>query len=143
MLKKKRKFIIAGVIVFLAIGYLGLVGYQNSKAFDYTVSQLRKQGNSVNSQAVRVSGQVIPGSIEQKSGDLTLKFTIAEGGQNLPVVYRGVVPDTFKAGVEIIIIGSLDAGGTFQAKTLMPKCPSRYVPIGKASLTKENNSWQI
>jgi cytochrome c-type biogenesis protein CcmE len=46
---------------------------------------------------------------------------------SLPVHYRGVIPDTFKPGVEVIVEGGLDPGTqVFKAKTLMTKCPSKY-----------------
>lgn len=140
--KKKRKFIIAGAIIFIAIGYLGVVGYQNAKAFDYSVSEFQKQGEPIRSQTIRISGQVVPGTVEQKSSDLTLRFSISEGGQTLPVVYRGDVPDTFKPGGEIVIVGKLNSSGTFEAKTLMPKCPTRYVPVSKLLPIKDISSWQ-
>jgi cytochrome c-type biogenesis protein CcmE len=59
-----------------------------------------------------------------------LRFTIVdlEGDENLPVVYQGVVPDTFRVGNEVVIEGQLNSDGIFQADTLMPKCPSKYEP---------------
>lgn len=140
---RKKKFIIGGLILFLAIGYLGFMGFRSSASYYYTVSELLAQGDSVHARVVRVNGQVVPGSVEQKSGDLSLKFTVAEGGKDLPVVYRGVVPDTFQPGGNIVIVGTLDVGGVFQAKTLMPKCPSKYEPAGAALPAKGNNSWRI
>ena len=40
--------------------------------------------------------------------------------------YRGVAPDTFTDGVDIVVEGRLDANGVFQATTLLAKCASRY-----------------
>lgn len=142
MFKKKRKFIIAGSVIVLAIGYLSLVGYQNAKAFDYTVSEFQTAAQATRSQTIKLSGEVVPGSIEQKGGDFTLKFKISEGGQTLPVVYRGEVPDTFKPGGQVIVVGRLNPSGVFEAKTLMPKCPTRYVPTTKALPTKDTNLWR-
>lgn len=140
---RKKKFIIGGLILFLAIGYLGFMGFRSSASYYFTVSELLAQGNIPQTQVIRVNGTVVPGSVEQKSGDLSLMFNVTEGGKNLPVVYRGVVPDTFKPGGDIVIEGSLDAGGVFQAKTLLPKCPSKYEPVGAALPTRGSNSWQI
>ncbi|MBI2853163.1 MAG: cytochrome c maturation protein CcmE [Chloroflexi bacterium] len=142
MIRKKRKFVIAGAIIFLAIGYLGITGYQNAKTFDYTVSEFQKADEAIRTQMVKVSGEVVPGTVQQTPGDFTLKFTVAEGGTSLPVVYRGDVPDTFKPGGAIVIVGKLNSIGVFEAKTLMPKCPTRYVPVGKAPPTKDISSWQ-
>ena len=42
------------------------------------------------------------------------------------VSYSGAVPDTFKAGAEVIVEGGMGPEGRFAAKTLMTKCPSKY-----------------
>ena len=126
MLKKKR-FLIGGIILFLALGYLGFTGFQSSATYYYTVSELTGQGSSIYGENVRVNGQVVPGSVEQEAQGRILRFTIIEGEESLPVVYQGVVPDTFKVGNEVVVEGQLDSDGIFQAHTLMPKCPSRYV----------------
>ena len=127
---KKKRFFIGGAIVFLAIGYLGFMGFQSSATYYYTVSELLEQKSSIYDNSMRVNGQIIPGSIEQEPGSFTLRFTIidTEGEDRLPVVYRGVVPDTFKVDNEVVVEGHLNSDGAFQAHTLMTKCPSRYVP---------------
>jgi len=140
---KKKKFIIGGLILFLAVGYLGFIGFRSSASYYYTVSELMAQGNIRPTQSVRVNGKVLAGSVEQKSGDLSLEFTVTEGGKNLPVVYRGVVPDTFTPGGDIVVEGTLSAGGIFQAKTLLPKCPSKYKPAATIPPAKGSYSWQI
>ncbi|MDP2720236.1 MAG: cytochrome c maturation protein CcmE [Dehalococcoidia bacterium] len=125
---KKKKFLISGLIVFLAIAYLGFVGFRSSATFYYTVSELQAKGDSVKGQNLRVNGLVAPGSVQTEEGGFVLKFTVTEGGKDIPVFYRGTVPDTFKAGNEVVAEGHIDSAGIFQANTIMPKCPSKYVP---------------
>ena len=125
---RKRKFLIGGIIVFLAIGYLAYMGFESSATYYYTVSEFIERGNSSYSENVRVKGQVAPGSVEQEAAGSVLRFTIINGGEGLPVAYQGVVPDTFKVGSEVVVEGQLNSAGIFQAHTLMPQCPSRYVP---------------
>ncbi len=125
---KGRKFLISGVILFLAIGYLGYIGFQNSATYYYTVSELLQQGAPAHGENVRVNGQVAPDSIEQEAGGFKLMFTIIDGEESLPVVYQGAVPDAFKAGNDVVIEGYLSPEGIFQANTILTKCPSKYVP---------------
>ena len=127
MLRKKR-FLIGGITVFLAIGYLVFMGFQDSVTYYYTVSELMEQGSSIYDENVRVKGQVAPGSVEQEATGRILRFTIIDGKESLSVTYQGAVPDTFKVGAEVIVEGQFNSNGIFQAHTLMPKCPSRYVP---------------
>ena len=103
----------------------------DSATYYYEVGELLAQGNSINNETVRVNGQVAPGSLEQEAAGSILRFTMVdiEGDESLPVVYQGVVPDTFKVGNEVVVEGKLSSEGIFQAYTLMPTCPSKYVPI--------------
>ena len=127
---KKKKFLIGGIIIVLAIGYLSFMGISSSATYYYEVSELMEQGSSIYGENVRVNGQVVPGSMEQESGSFILRFTIVdvEGEASLPVVYQGVVPDTFKVGNAVVVEGEIDPDGVFQAHILMPKCPSKYEP---------------
>ena len=127
MLKKKR-FLIGGIIVFLALGYLGYTGFEGSATYYYTVGELIEQGNSIYGENVRLNGLVAPGSIEQESSNFIMRFTIINGEASLPVVYQGVVPDAFRVGNEVVVEGYLDSDSTFQANTILAKCPSKYVP---------------
>lgn len=126
---RKKKFLIGGIIVFAAIGYLSYMGFAASATYYYTVNELMEQGSSVYGERVRVNGQVSPGSVQQEATERTLRFTIIDEEVSLPVFYQGTVPDSFKAGNDVVIVGHLDSSGVFQAQTLMPTCPSRYVPL--------------
>ena len=125
---RQRKFLISGFIIFLAIGYLGFIGFQSSAIYYFTVSELAEQESAIHDQNVRVYGQVAPGSVEQEAAGNLLSFTIVHEEENLPVLYQGIVPDSFRAGGDIVVEGKLNPDGIFQAHTLMPKCPSKYVP---------------
>lgn len=127
---RKRKFLIGGIIIFLAIGYLGYMGFQSSATYYYTVSELVEQGSSIYGENIRVDGEVAPGSLKQGADALLLRFTIGDGEKNLSVVYQGVVPDAFKVGNEVVVEGYLDSEGIFQANNILTKCPSKYVPEG-------------
>jgi len=128
MVLKKKKFLFGGLIIFVALGYLGFVGFQSSAAYYYTVGELMEEGDSTYGQNVRVNGLVSPDSVEQDPGSFTLKFTMTEGEKSLPVVYHGVVPDAFKAGSEVVVEGHLDSDGVLQSGIILTKCPSKYVP---------------
>jgi cytochrome c-type biogenesis protein CcmE len=121
---KQKKFIIGGIIILIALGFLGYNAFAGAATYYFTVNEALAKGSSIHGDNVRVNGNVVIGSVERGSAGRSLKFTIvdAAGGQSIPVVYQGVVPDTFTEGTEV------DSDGVFQAKILMPKCPSKYEP---------------
>ncbi len=127
MLKKKR-FLIGGLIIGLAVIFLGYMGFMSGAAYYYEVGELLDQGSSIYSQAVRVNGEVTPG-VEQEG--LTLRFTIIDTtgiDASLPVVYHGPVPDTFEVGSEVVVEGQYTPDGIFEATAIQTKCASRYLP---------------
>lgn len=123
---KKKKFLIGGIIVFLAVSYLGFMSFQSSATYYYTLTEFARQGDSVYGENVRVKGEIASGSVQKAEAGRVLRFTLAEGGHTMPVYYQGVVPDTFNEDFEIVVEGELGTDGVFQAHTLMPKCPSKY-----------------
>jgi cytochrome c-type biogenesis protein CcmE len=82
----------------------------------------------------RLNGLVAAGSPADPAGraqsDEGLRFTVLDKedpGQRVPVVYRGDVPDQFKDGREIMVVGELE-NGTFVARndSLVALCPSKF-----------------
>ena len=80
---------------------------------------------------VGLSGKVVApvrGNARDGAG-LRFRLRDVEGTASVPVVYRGSVPDMFKAGRDIHLEGTL-RNGVFVAEpdTLVTKCPSKYTP---------------
>ena len=77
----------------------------------------------------RLFGTVAPDNLLKNVDGPGASFLLQDkddAGLTLPVVYKGAVPDTFKAGAEVIVEGGLQPDGRFMARTLMTKCPSKY-----------------
>jgi cytochrome c-type biogenesis protein CcmE len=141
----KKKLIIGGLIVFAAVGFLFFRAFQDSASTYYTVTQIIDSGNAMSNKLVRVNGNVAVGSLIKLPGDLNVTFSVSDGAKTLPVVYRGAVPDTLQEGNPVVVEGSLDASGVFEAKTLMVKCPSKYAPSTPSTEAPLDgfNSWLI
>lgn len=120
------KFIIPAVILAAAVAFLGYRGFAQSAVYDYQVSEFLGQQGQFAGKNVRVSGTVADGTVS-KDGS-TLRFTMTDGKENLPISYSGVIPDSFEAGGQAIVEGQLGMQGVFEAQTLLAKCPSKYEP---------------
>jgi len=123
--KGKRKLILITVLAMSVIGYLVYAGVRDTMVYYLTVSELVQQGLQSSNGGVRVGGKVLEGSIIWDPKDLRLRFIMRDDRATLPVVYQGVVPDSFKQGRKVIIEG-IYADGLFTASQIMPTCPSRY-----------------
>ncbi len=82
--------------------------------------------NARSGERVQVFGTIIPEKIDFDSSSLVLSFTIKnEEGEELPVVYSGVVPSNFEYAQQATCAGEWK-GDHFQADQLLLKCPSKY-----------------
>ncbi len=128
--RRKRwplSFLLGGLIVLAAVGYLIYANTQSNAVYDMTVSEF-KQCTNCQGQAVRVEGTVQQGSIQRDNTMQQLAFVISDGKQSLSVVYSGVVPDIFNVGIQVVLEGAYNGQGAFQAQTLLTKCPSKFTP---------------
>ncbi len=125
MKKGKRKLILITVLAMSVIGYLVYAGIRDTMLYYLTVSELIQQGAQSSNGGVRVGGKVIEGSVIWDPKDLSLRFIIRDDRATLPVVYQGVVPDSFKQGRKVIVEG-IYADGVFTASQIMPTCASKY-----------------
>jgi len=127
----KKKFIIGGIILFLAIGYLAWLGFVNSATYYYEVNDFLGQTQLLQGQSVRVNGTVVPGSVETLSGGLGIRFVIRDvklDSATMTVVYSGAVPDTFKPDNDVVVEGKYTEEGIFEATNMLTKCASKYEP---------------
>lgn len=120
------KYIIGGLVILGAIALFALSNFQSNVVYYYTVPELAAQKTRLAGQMIRVNGPLDQSSIDLDQKTMTLKFNINDGGMILPVVYKGVVPDTLTSGESVVAEGHLDSAGVFQADSILVKCPSRY-----------------
>jgi cytochrome c-type biogenesis protein CcmE len=81
---------------------------------------------------LNVGGHVL--SLSADRGTLEYRFEIESRAPRPHAVvkarYRGLVPDTFKTGGEVVATGKMADDGTLVAETIMAKCPSKYEQKG-------------
>lgn len=120
------KVAIGGAIILGVIAFVMLSSFQSNTVYYYTLPELAAQRAKLTGQTVRVNGPLDKQSIQIDQKNLVLQFNMVDGNDVLPVVYRGVIPDTLTSGETVVAEGKLDSRGTFQADTILVKCPSKY-----------------
>lgn len=122
----KLKFVIGGLLILGAIAYVTLSSFQNNAIYYLTLKEVNAQRASLVGQPIRINAPLDKSSIQFDDKSLTLKFNLTENNLVLPVIYKGVVPDTMTQGESVVAEGRLGADGVFQASTILVKCPSKY-----------------
>lgn len=143
------KFLVGGVLILVAIGYLILSGTLAGARYFITVEDLLNNPSYMG-QTVRISGAVLGESIHFDEENMVMTFTIANIPQqfdNLAVALHESVnnadaarinvrvegqpkPDLLQHEAQAILTGRLDENGTFVATELLLKCPSRFEEAG-------------
>lgn len=129
---KNGRFYVGLAGVALVVGYLVWTGVSDSMVYYLTPTELVAkvaEDPTFHSVGVKVSGRVVPGSYHQGAGELVHEFTVHDiehADVTFPVVYDGVLPDTFTEDVEVVLEGRFGEDKVFQANTLLTKCGSRY-----------------
>jgi cytochrome c-type biogenesis protein CcmE len=121
----RLKFFVGGAIIVVVLSWLIFSNIQGASAPYLTVEQLLAQEPS--ERLVRVSGLVVGDTIDWDAQHLVLRFQVADEGGSIPVIYEGVRPDMFRDGAQVVVEGKQSSSGVFEAKTLLLKCPSKYV----------------
>jgi len=124
-----KKFILGGIVILAMVGFLVASGLQSTSVYYLTVNEARTRLKPGGTQVVRISGVADLQSVKWDAQNLNLAFDIVEGDRRLPVLYHGVMPDTFQQSESVVVEGTLAKNGVFDARTLLVKCPSRYEPV--------------
>lgn len=122
-------------ILFVVSGFaLALVyqGLQTGTSIVMTPSELAEKDPSIPLRRIRVAGRVAADPqfqyVVEPATELTFHIQNPGGAgaaKPLPVVYRGLKPDMFQAGRDVIIDGEY-SGGVLKASSLLTQCPSKY-----------------
>lgn len=124
----KNMYIFALLLFLGGVSYLIIISFSQNSVYFLNVSEAVTMPPE-KLRSARLSGIVTQEHITITEKGQILSFQLQDKdnpSKTLNVLYKGIIPDTFRSGAEAIVEGSLSADGTFNAKTLMTKCPSRY-----------------
>lgn len=128
-MKARTKFLIGGLLVLGPVGYLMASSIRETGEYYLTPTELEAKlsaDSTFHNIGVKVGARVVPGTIQRDPGGREYAFRVTDGARTFPVVYRGIAPDTFTDGVDVVVEGRMGNDGTFRATTLLAKCASRY-----------------
>ena len=124
-MKTRLKFIFALTIAVAALTYIVFTGVKNTFVYYFTISELEAKVPSIYGKRVRISGNVVTGSITRNING-SIEFQITDGSKIVNVFYSGIVPDIFKDNVEAVVEGVYFDNSEFKADVVLAKCPTKY-----------------
>jgi cytochrome c-type biogenesis protein CcmE len=125
--KKSRTRLLVATGVIVAVFIVGVVFLvQKQGAYYRQVSDLVT--GQYDGKNVQVGGKVLDGTIKRDSSGVHFTMEDLTGKQDtVNVVYAGQMPNTFDAGVSVVVSGKYASNGALiTADQLQTKCPSKY-----------------
>ncbi len=139
-LKKRRRvqlIVIAFVFVFVAAGLIGFA-FKDGIEFYRGPTQVLSEKISPD-EVFRVGGLVKEESLE-RNGD-NVAFIVTDRTSDVPVVFKGILPDLFSEGTGMIATGRL-IDGRFEATEILAKHDENYMPKEVADTLKEQGVYK-
>ena len=124
--RHKRALIIVGALATLAIAAVLILNALNSNIALYVTPSEVAAGKAPKSQTFRIGGMVKDGSL--KRDELVVHFIITDLVKEIPVAYKGILPDLFKEGKGAVVQGKLNSDGEFIASEVLAKHDENYMP---------------
>ena len=133
--RHKRAALVVGVLSAVGVAVaLVLNAFNSNLVFFYTPAQIAAK-EAPQGRTFRVGGLVQAGSV-QRDG-VTVRFTVTDTIQAVPVRFEGVLPDLFKEGKGVVAQGQLGADGVFAAREVLAKHDENYMPPEAAEALKK------
>ena len=137
--KNQRLVLVSAAIVAVLLAVLlAMWGLRNQASYFYTPADIAA-GKANDGEAMRLGGMVERGSIRRGADGVTIRFTLTDGKAQIPVVFRGIVPDLFREGSGAVAEGRLEHG-TFVADTILAKHDERDMPPELGNLAAEHKA---
>lgn len=116
-------------VIALALGILMYTSLSEGTEYYKHVDEVMVEPAAWHGKRMQLHGFVVDKSIERKPDTLEYRFRIESKGKVVQASYKGIVPDTFKHGSEVVLKGTLGPDGfSVVPNGVMAKCPSKYEP---------------
>ena len=124
---KRLLLIAAGLVILGLVAALVLNAFQSNLVFFFSPSQVAA-GEAPKGKSFRIGGLVKESSLRREADGVTLAFVITDTAHDIPVRYKGILPDLFKEGKGAVVQGKLGADGQFTASEVLAKHDENYMP---------------
>ena len=136
---QRMALIVIAALAVLAAVLLAMWGLRDRAAYFFTPSDIAA-GKATVGEPARLGGMVAPGSIERLADGVTIRFRVGDGAAQVPVQYRGILPDLFQENSGAVAEGRLARDGTFVADNILAKHDERYMPPELGNGTAEHRA---
>lgn len=134
--RKQKLFVILGLVTLAALA-IGLTLYALRSNINLFFSPVQiAAGEAPVSRTLRAGGMVKENSVARDPESLDVTFVITDFVEDLEVRYSGILPDLFREGQGVVVVGQLDGEGHLTASEVLAKHDENYMPREVADALK-------
>lgn len=111
----------------MVIGVAAAQGLRGAAVYYLTPTEAKQRTLAAGS-AVRLGGQVLPGTLSYDPNTRELRFAIGDGVTRVDVIGTGAPPGLLREGAGAVVEGSFGADGRFRATQVIAKHDEVYQP---------------
>ncbi|MYL23318.1 cytochrome c maturation protein CcmE [Halomonas alkaliantarctica] len=135
--RKQKLFVILGLVSLTAIA-VGLTLYALRANINLFFSPVQiAQGDAPLERTIRAGGMVKEGSVSRDPDSLNVEFQVTDYVDDLDVYYSGILPDLFREGQGVVVVGQLQADGRMRADEVLARHDENYMPPEVAQALEE------
>jgi cytochrome c-type biogenesis protein CcmE len=142
MTRKNRRLLVLLVcgLCLASSAALILSAFSDSLVFFVSPSDLARSDRA--GRQVRLGGLVEQGTVQRSSdGRAGARFKVTDGKASVLVAFGGVLPDLFREGQGVVVLGVEQPGGVFRASEVLAKHDENYMPKEVADALKKSGRW--
>lgn len=127
--KRKQKLYIILALVGLAAVAVGLALFALRSNINLFFSPIQiAEGKAPIERQIRAGGMVREGSVARDLESLDVSFTVTDYIEDVEVRYNGILPDLFREGQGVVVVGSLQRDGWIRADQVLARHDENYMP---------------
>ncbi|PMR69066.1 cytochrome c maturation protein CcmE [Halomonas heilongjiangensis] len=135
--RKQKLFVILGLVSLAAIA-VGLTLYALRSNINLFFSPVQiAAGEAPFERQIRAGGMVKEGSVSRNRDSLDVEFTVTDYVDDLRVHYSGILPDLFREGQGVVVVGELQRDGWLRADQVLARHDENYMPPEVAQALEE------
>jgi len=135
--RKQKLFVILGLVSLAAIA-VGLTLYALRSNINLFFSPVQiAAGDAPLARQIRAGGMVKEGSVDRDKQSLEVTFTVTDYVDDLEVRYGGILPDLFREGQGVVVVGELQQDGWLRADQVLARHDENYMPPEVAQALEE------
>lgn len=126
--RKQKLYIILGLVGLAAVAVgLALFALRSNINLFFSPVQIA-EGQAPVERQIRAGGMVREDSVRRDLDSLDVAFTVTDYVEDVEVRYNGILPDLFREGQGVVVVGRLQSEGWIRADQVLARHDENYMP---------------